>query len=179
MAAPKKINLLVREGFAHTTAGKVLSWALSAGRTIVIITELVVIVAFLSRFWFDRQLTDLSDRNKVKKAQIEASATFEKDFRSIQSRLLAYKELVNQKTDAAALLRQVANVLPADTVLTEFYFTNQQLTLRGIALTEAGLSGFINGLEKSEKFSKVALDELSLAGADKRSLSFTIIAEIK
>lgn len=179
MAAPKRINLLVREGFAHTTPGKVLAWALSAGRTIVIITELVVIVAFLSRFWFDRQLTDLSDHNKVKKAQIEASLPFETDFRKTQKRLLAYKELVNHKTDGAGLIQSVAQTLPADTYLTEFYFNKEQLTLRGISLTEAGLSGFIRGLQSTDRFLVVTLDNLALESANRQSLSFTVVAKLK
>src|SRR3990167_9181041 len=88
----KTINLLVLEGFEHSPVGKVLHWLLSAGRTIVIFTELIVIISFLSRFWLDRTLTDLSEQNNNKRAQIEASRQFEENFKSVQQRL----SLVNQ-----------------------------------------------------------------------------------
>ena len=96
----KTINLLIQEGFEHTQLGKILNWLLTAGRTIVVVTELVVITAFLSRFWLDKTLTDLNEQNALKKAQVEASLPFEKDFRAIQSRLSEYKKIETSKTDA-------------------------------------------------------------------------------
>ena len=50
-ARKEEINLLPQKGFEATTAGRILAWILSTFRIIVIITELLVMVAFLSRFW--------------------------------------------------------------------------------------------------------------------------------
>ena len=64
MAARKKnkeINLLPQEQFAASTTGRVLAWVLSTFRMIVILTEMIVIIAFLSRFWLDIKSNDLTD----------------------------------------------------------------------------------------------------------------------
>ena len=60
---PKKdINLLPREEFEQKTVGRFLIWALTVGRWIVIVTELIVITAFLSRFKLDRDLANLYEK---------------------------------------------------------------------------------------------------------------------
>jgi len=92
MAARKKqkqlkINLLAQEEFATSVLGRILSWALSTFRVIVIAVEMIVVVAFLSRFWLDARITDLNDELKQKQAIVASQATFEKRFRSAQSRL--------------------------------------------------------------------------------------------
>ena len=82
MAAPKsEIELLPQEGWEKGTLGKLLKWALTAGRYIVIVTELAVIMAFLSRFKFDRELTDLHEEIKQKQAVIQSAQSFETEFR--------------------------------------------------------------------------------------------------
>src|SRR5688500_5727921 len=99
------INLLSREGFEYTQLGKTLAWLLSAGRTIVIVTELVVITAFLSRFWLDKTLTDLSQANNSKKAQIEASQAFEQEFKNAQIRIASAKKIDETKLGTGEILR--------------------------------------------------------------------------
>src|SRR3990167_1085348 len=96
MAAPKEkalINLLPQEEFESSTFGRVLKWLLSSFRIMVIITELVVMTAFLSRFWLDAKTTDLNDSIKQKQAVIESQNNFEKEFRKTQNRLVIFKEV--------------------------------------------------------------------------------------
>ena len=89
MAARKKrqINLLPQEEFAASTLGRVLNWLLTTFRYIVIVTEIVVMTAFLSRFWLDAKSTDLNELIKQKQAVIAASADFEKEFRLTKDNL--------------------------------------------------------------------------------------------
>mgnify|MGYP001577796589 FL=1 len=55
----RSINLLPRDAFESSTLGVILSWALVFGKWAVILTQLVVMGAFLYRFSLDRNLTDL------------------------------------------------------------------------------------------------------------------------
>ena len=66
------INLVPKDPFFATIPGRVLKWALSAGRYIVIFTELVVIISFATRFTLDRQVTDLNDTITSKEAIINS-----------------------------------------------------------------------------------------------------------
>ena len=88
MAARKKaIEFLPQEEWQKGTLGHLLKWALTVGRFIVVFTELIVILAFLSRFKFDRDLTDLNEAVSQKKAIVEAAADFEQDFLFLQKQL--------------------------------------------------------------------------------------------
>ena len=64
------VNLLTQDDFSSSPIGKVFLWALSVGRYIVVITELIVILSFLSRFKLDRDLTDVNEAIEKQKAII-------------------------------------------------------------------------------------------------------------
>lgn len=172
-AKKRKINLLVKEGFENTTFGRVLTWSLSAGRIIVVVTELVVIIAFLSRFWLDRTLTDLNESNGAKRKQIEASKNFETDFRAAQTRLSAYKKLA-VKTNASAKLGEVAASLPADVTLNRVTVSKKELMVVGTALSESGLAGVMKSLSASSSFTNITLTNLVLSTEGQQGLVFTI-----
>src|SRR5512144_1767398 len=91
MAKSKSINLLPQEEFENSVLGRILRWATGSFRVIVIITEMVVMGAFLSRFWLDAQNSDLNDSIQIKSAQISAQKDFENQFRQIQKKLDIYK----------------------------------------------------------------------------------------
>lgn len=181
MAAPaqKNVNLLVREGFENSTLGKTLNWLLSAGRVIVVFVELVVIGAFISRFWLDRQLTDLNDENELRRVQIEAAGAFEQDFRDTQNRLSTYKSFDFLKTNSSSIVRDVSAVIPADVALTNLEFSKEELNLRGIALSEQGLAGFVKSLAGSPKFEQPTLSDVSLGTEGQQMLNFTIKTALK
>lgn len=178
MSAPKhKINLLPKEDFENSPLGKLLNWALSAGRIIVILTELVVIGAFLSRFWLDRKLTDLLEENTSRKTQVEAFASFEEEFKTTQSRLAAYKKLDETKKDTVTLLETTSSLLPAEVSLTSISSLENQVTIKGISLSESGIAGFIKGLTSNGEFEKVTLNDISLGPS--QELVFSLSLETK
>lgn len=179
MSASKnhKINLLSKEDFENSALGKLLNWALSAGRIIVILTELVVIGAFLSRFWLDRKHTDLLEENTSRKIQVEAFSSFEEEFKTTQTRLAVYKKLDETKQDTATLLETVSSLLPAEVSLTSISILQNQATIKGISLSESGVAGFIKALTGSEGFEKVTLNDISLGPS--QELVFSISLEIK
>jgi len=181
MAAPKpkKINLLIQEGFENTQIGKVLNWLLGAGRVIVILTELVVIIAFLSRFWLDRQLTDLIEENKTKKTQLESSVNFETDYKNLQARLLAVKELDRLKLVSSEYIKEATRLLPAEVLLSNISYNQDKVTLVGTSLNEAGLAGLLKSLEESAKFTGVSLTNISLDKSTPGAINFSLGAEIE
>ena len=175
----KNINLLVQEGFEHSTLGKLLSWLLSAGRTIVVLTELIVVIAFLSRFWLDKQLTDLSEANNSKKVQIEASSQFETDFKSAQARVNIIKQIKTEKADSAGLIKSISQVVPGDVTLSSIAINVNQLMLQGSSLSEVGINGLLNSIESSDKFSNPTLSDVALENSSQQFIKFTIKADLE
>lgn len=178
MSAPKRreINLLAKRGFEYSLLGKVLSWALSAGRVIVIITELVVIAAFLSRFWLDRTLTDLNEQNAALKNQVEAFSSFETEFRQAQERLTLYKNLTGSQTKYSETVKEFASLLPVEIALTGISLSPEGVEIKGKSLSESGLAGFINSLGKAKTIKDVKLTDLSLETKEQQLISFSLSA---
>ncbi|PIW06761.1 hypothetical protein COW38_04310, partial [Candidatus Collierbacteria bacterium CG17_big_fil_post_rev_8_21_14_2_50_45_7] len=54
----RSINLLPHDKFESSTLGIILSWSLRFGKWSVILTQLIVMGAFIYRFTLDRGLTD-------------------------------------------------------------------------------------------------------------------------
>src|SRR3989344_7346869 len=86
-----KINLLPKDSFDFSTLGKFLRWSLTTGRVLVVLTEFVVILAFGSRFYFDKRLNDLVEEIVQKQAVVDSYAEIEKTTRDI----LTKQEVVN------------------------------------------------------------------------------------
>jgi Tfp pilus assembly protein PilN len=161
-----RINLLFREGFEHTPSGQILTWAISAGRAIVILTEVVVIVAFLSRFWLDRTLTNLNEGNDKKMAQVELSKSFENDFRDAQTRLASYKAISSNNFKVSNVVEEVGQYLPEDVVLTSIGVNADNVELKGRAFTDGGLARLLKSVIDSKKYENVGLIDITVTSGE-------------
>src|SRR3990170_8059274 len=134
MAAREKvsqINLLPQKEFASTTLGRILNWILSTFRIIVIVTEIIVMLAFLSRFWLDAKNTDLNEELKQKQASIASSLTFEKDFKDTQERLKIFSNLSASEEVISRAFSEISSRLPYDVILTSIAFGKDGLEIGG------------------------------------------------
>jgi Tfp pilus assembly protein PilN len=177
MAAQKKqdqINLLPDAGFETTTSGRVLSWILSTFRIIVIVTEIIVMIAFLSRFWLDAQNTDLNDDIKHKTAVLAASKDFEKEFKNIQDRLYIFSDLTKNQGIYADILGTVVSYLPQDLFLTTLIFKEGSLQIEGSTANEKSIQQLMVNLSSTEKFSELNLTELATNPKDSVLLDFKL-----
>lgn len=155
--AKEEISLLPKHGLEGTILGKLFDWVFSVGRYIVVFTELIVIGAFLSRFWLDRWNTDLSTEIRQQRAILESTQEFENEFRLFQSKLDAIAQEVDQEEDLLSPFQIVVKSLPGDIYLRSFGWSekNQQVTLNTAVFSEAGLSAFINNLLTQPEISSV------------------------
>lgn len=161
MAAQKTtIEFLPQEDWEKGTAGKILKWALTVGRHIVIFTELIVILAFLSRFKLDRDLTDLGEKIKQQQAVLASWEEFEKEFRFLNKRLEIIEDLRRNRIDAEEILGELAGLTPVDVQISEFSVTGEEVSLTATSLSEGGLGTFVKNLEKSSKFEKISITQV-------------------
>lgn len=166
MARKKKkvINLLQREDFVASTAGRVLAWILSTFRIIVIVTEILVMIAFLSRFWLDAQNTDLSEEVKQKQALLAASSPFEREFKDVQARLSVFNEYSAKEKSFAESLSELSARLPPDVLLTSVSFNPGGIAIKGEAASELSIQQYIVNLVASDFFNSINLGEISTSG---------------
>ncbi len=180
MAAQKTtVEFIPQEEWEKTSFGKFLKWVLTVGRYIVIITELIVILAFLSRFKLDRDLTDFNEKVKQQQAIINASAQFEKEFRFLQKRLSTIEGLRKTQLETDQILTELGNLTPVDVYLDNFAVTDKQVSLTATALSEAGLATFLNNLKASPKFTKLTISNVSSGMEEGVGISFELKSELK
>ncbi len=153
------LNLLPKTEFELSFWGRFLKWALSTGRYIIILTELAVIIAFISRFKLDHDLSDLGDSIGGKQALLEASSNTEKTLRLTQVRLDEADKKIKSQSQSAQVLQKVTTAFPQSAILTNFSLAGSNLDLTGITTSEEDLEKIYSDL--SSNFKTVTLTNVS------------------
>lgn len=175
----KEISLLPEKKLIRGMGDKLLNWILSVGRYIVVFTELIVILAFLSRFWLDRMNTDLSEKIRQQKAILTSTQIFEREFRSFQKRLDAIDKSFERKYQPFDPVLIIAQSMPPDVLLSTYQFSEDKSGVTAKAkvqiFSEAGLADFINQLLNQEEVASVQIGTVEKKeGESGMSLDFVI-----
>lgn len=179
MAARKReIELIPKEEWEKKPLGRFLKWALTVGRYIVIITELIVILAFLSRFKLDRDLTDLYEEIKQKQAIVESASDLESDVRFLQKRLATIQILEKKQLGTARVLEELTRLTPLDVSFTNLSSTSQEINFSATALSEAGMATFLKNLEASTRFENLDLSQVSSGATGEIGIQFNLSAKL-
>ncbi len=159
-AIPNNINLLGQEDLGHTPVGRIVSWAVTYGRYIMIGTEIAVLLAFISRFSLDRKLTDLKEEIAQKQAILEANRELEQDIRDLQSQLAKIKTLVQAQPRTTDLLTFVHSSLPPDVYLESLEIGKDKMTVAAIAGTTEGFSQFMANVAGDKRIVKIDMGDV-------------------
>jgi len=159
-AANLGINLLNPDPFKTSFIGRVMLWALSIGRYIVVFTELIVILSFVSRFKLDRDLTDLNTEIVRQQAIVESYGNLEEVVRGLQKQLaFISKEL--QQPQPQTYLDLVVPLLPIDVKLNQMQMSGDIVRIEATALSQAGFRQFIRSLESSPQVEGLELSQVT------------------
>ena len=162
MTAPEKqIELLPQENWEKTSFGKFIKWVLTVGRYIVVFTELVVIIAFISRFKLDHDLSGLHEEIEEKQTIISSSQDFEHEFRLLQTKLGHINQVEKSQATNRHLLSRLIPLMPIDVVFSSFTVNKNNLSINGASLSEYGLASFVDNLKGSLYFSDLILSNVS------------------
>lgn len=142
------INLLPKTEFETSFWGKFLKWSIGTGRYIVILTELVVIAAFLSRFKLDRDFADLADRIGGKKAILTAMGQTEKRFLSVQDRINTAGKILDSQLNAGTIMDKVINNVPEGINILSLQITPGEAIVSGKTNSEPNLEIFLGRINK-------------------------------
>lgn len=157
--AKKEISLLVDQSFDYTLLGRLVGWLTTVGRFIVVFTELIVIAAFISRFWLDRKNSDLSAEIRQKRAILESASEFETDFRAVQSQALEGKILLAKSKDLVFPLSVVSEKIPDDIMVDDYRFTSsddqQSISLTILVYSESSLAQFVRDIVADSRVDSV------------------------
>ncbi|MBI1872122.1 hypothetical protein HYS10_01750 [Candidatus Collierbacteria bacterium] len=157
MAAPKfsKINLLPKDSFEFSSLGKIMKWSLTTGRVLVVLTEFVVILAFGSRFWYDRRLNDLMESIDQKQAVVESYAEIEERVRDVLERQKIVNSYLSNNLELSVRVNDIKRITPSDVNYSQISFSTTGLDLAGTVGSEVGFYQLISGLTSLPNISSV------------------------
>lgn len=173
-----EINLLPKDPFFSTIIGKVLRWALSAGRYVVIFTELVVILSFVARFTLDRQVTDLNSAIERKRQIILAYGDLESDFRTVQEKINQYSQ-TEQETNIVDTFEKLSAVVPESISLEELAIRPTSVTITGNTLSQTAFNVLINNLQLSPDFVNINVGQIESSDQTESGITFSIRADTR
>ena len=173
-----QINLLPKKGFANSALGSILEFFSTYGRYIIVGTQLIVLIAFFSRFKLDRELTDLRDAVDQKKAIITDLQIFESEVRLLQQRLKNIRDLKQGHDFVRDTLLVVKTVLPPGTVLEDLNIQAYSFGVDGISQDQQAFADLIITLRKSEELDNILFSNISKS-ADSEIIEFSFSADMK
>lgn len=173
----KQINLLPQDDFQSSTFGRVLKWALSSFRVMVIVTELVVMSAFLSRFWLDAKNSDLNEELNIGKAQVLAYKDVEEEFRLYQKKLSIVKSLYLEKKNST-LLTDIARNMPEDLILSSIQKTSEGIQIKAVGFSERSVAQFLVNLGSVSSLTDVNLSQVASSVDNSFATTFTVNAKV-
>lgn len=169
----KEINLIPQNEFDITPLGRILKWALSTFRVMVIVTELIVMSAFLSRFWLDARNSDLNDEINVNKSQVLAYSDIETALRLNQTRLNIAKSLYSeQKIDE--IISSISKITPEDISFNSVSINGNQIEINSTAYLEKSIAQFLVNLDSSELINDITLTQIGSSVGNNNLTVFTI-----
>lgn len=174
-----RIDLLPKPVVEERKATRFLNWSLTYGRYIIIVTELIVLLAFFSRFRLDQQLTDLHESINQKQAIITSLSNFERDVRRLDDRINKIKEIDRDATVYLDALSILDTLLPEDVILSKIEFTGSHVTIQATAFARSGFSRFVQNVKRSPLIRAVTVESIakpeSGAGFLTFKLSFSVV----
>jgi len=179
MVSKKQINLLPVTGLNASNLGKIIIWFVNIGRFIVIGTELVVILAFITRFKFDTDLVNLNEEIVQKQTKLDTFGSLENKVRFLQGKINLIKKLEASAPATDKILNLISGLVPADVYLDTLSFSKDQFNAKAISLSPTGVALFMQNLQKSDQFTQINLTSLKTGGLSNPKIEFTIQVSIK
>lgn len=175
MPAKREISLLPDEENPNSPLSRLLRWLTTVGRFIIVFTELLVISAFLSRFWLDRKNSDLSEILRQQKAILESTKEFEKSFTLLQQKLKVIDDFYTTRPNYVSQINSLVRSTPPDIFFTSVLLDrNDQLqltcTISASALNHQTVQGFITNLSLNPEISLVDVKSIQKKPKDNKYL---------
>lgn len=170
------INLLPKDSFEFSSTGKLLKWSTTVGRVLVVMTEFVVLLAFASRFYFDKKLNDLTETIDGKLTVIKSYAETESQMRDFLARQDVVSNYVINKIDIPNKIVDLGKQIPSGITLDTLSMNNKTVTVKGVAGSEASFAQMLLNFKRNPLLRKILLDSTTFdqtTGSVKFSFSMT------
>lgn len=156
-----KVNLLPPTEFELSFWGRFLRWAVTTGRYIIILTELVVILAFLSRFKLDEDLRNLNEQIETQVGFLESEQNQLSKFFRLQKRLTLADAELEAKTKIYELMDYVAQKTPSEIIIYQYTFAKGEILISATTLNEKSLGNMLTNMAQDRMWNSLDLTQIT------------------
>lgn len=166
MAIKKEPSLLPESENPRSFEARFLKWLTTIGRITIVLTELIVISVFISRFWLDRKNSDLSEIVRQKQAILESATPFETEFIKLQKRLSYIKNLYSNQPEYDKQINSLISSTPTDLFYNQISVSMDEKTQNTIinasliAYKEESIVSFITNLTLNPDIKQVDITKI-------------------
>lgn len=159
--APSTINLVPQEEGPTSSPRGFLNWLLSAGRYLLIITELLLFSAFISRFYFDDRIQDQIDKGiKPRLETVDYLHKNEVEFKNLQARINNIKSTLNSRLEIAKIVDELIKLTPTGARLEKIQIDEKEILFSASIPSIEVLEVFKNNFAKSKVFRSLDIADL-------------------
>ncbi len=139
---------------------KFINWALTIGRPVVIITELIALSAFLYRFNLDRQLIDIHSEIKQRQAIVEYLKNPENTYRNLQDRIELASKFSDFGGQKIKILKDIVSFAPQGMTFQSFTISKDRINIDANIQLVSSLASFVNSLKSYSGIENVSIDSI-------------------
>lgn len=139
---------------------KFVAWALTIGRFLVIITEIVALSAFIYRFSLDRELIDLHSKIKQQQLIVNYFKSNEYLYRDLQDRLALSSTFSKAGNNTIQIFKDIAKFASKDVILNNFGLYRDRIVISANASSTSSLTSFTNSLKSYKQIQSVSIDSI-------------------
>lgn len=154
------INLVVTKVKEESLSAQFLTWALTYGRYIIIIIQIVVLSVFFMRFRLDRDRTDLKESVGQKEALIESISEVDAEVRRVQKSLGDIKSVTDNHDYVLKTVNFLENNTPSNISFTLLTFGKQGLRFTAVADNLTSFNVLLKNIQDNKMFSEIQLEDL-------------------
>lgn len=155
----KSINLIIADRDT-SVSGQVLSWALTYGRYIIIVIQIVVLSVFFLRFKLDRDHTDLKEAVSQKQALVQSVADVEAEIRAVQKKLANIRKSTTNQDLSIRILQFLQDNTPSDTNYTILNISTDSVSFIATAKDLKSFNFLLRRFQQPNRFVDVNLEDI-------------------
>lgn len=137
-----------------------INWALTVGRLIVIITEVVAVAAFVYRFSLDERLIDLNDAIKQKQNIVSALKNDENKFRNLQDRIALASSFSEKSSKTNEIIVGIVNLIPEGVRINDLTLNKDRVNISVNIGSVSSLKEFVDPLKNHPKIKSISIDNI-------------------
>lgn len=154
---PASINLLRKQ---TSVIDRFITWALTMGRLLVIITEIVALSAFIYRFSLDKQLIDLHSKITQEQAIVNYLINNENTYRNLQDRLVTATNYSTLGINRFKIFTDIVGFTPQGMSFDNLTLYENRVKIDANADSVSALSTFVNSIKNYPAIDTVSIDKI-------------------